>query len=120
MPRDRNAADQDEASKKPHIPIRSQGEILGVCTEILGGEHMVIKAENRLEYLGTIRGKIKKRMWVRQGDLVVIVPWDFESKPKEGKRPHAYIVWRYTRTQQSWLEGHGYIKPEFQTDLHNI
>ncbi len=119
MPRDRGNQ-TDEANKKPHIPNKAENEILAVCTEILGGEHMTVKAENGQTYLGTIRGKIKKRMWVRAGDLIVIVPWDFETKPKEGKKMHAYIVWRYTRTQQSWLESHGYIKPEFQHDLQNI
>jgi translation initiation factor 1A len=117
-PRDRNT--QDSESKKPHIPNKRDNEMLGYVTEIMGGEHLIIKAEDGQLYMGTIRGKIKKRMWCRQNDLVVIVPWDFESKPKEGKKPHAYIVWRYTRTQQSWLEGHGYISPDFAAELSNI
>jgi translation initiation factor 1A len=116
----RNQSGSDEASKKPYIPNRNDGEILGVVTEIFGGEHMAVKAENGETYMGVIRGKIKKRMWTRQGDLVVIVPWDFESKPKEGKKPKAFIVWRYTRTQQSWLENHGVISDEFRAELNNI
>jgi len=119
MVRDRGT-DSDIASKKPRIPNKQDSEILGVVVEILGGEHMTVKAEDGETYLATIRGKIKKRMWCRQGDLVLIVPWDFESKPRDGKKPRAHIVWRYTRTQQSWLESHGYINTQFSQDLQNI
>jgi translation initiation factor 1A len=111
---------EDLASKKPKIPNKQLNEILGVVTEIFGGEHMAVKAEDGQVYMGVIRGKIKKRMWTRLGDMVIIVPWDFESKPKEGKKPKAHIVWRYTRTQQTWLENHGYVSDEFRAEINNI
>lgn len=119
MPRSDQGQD-DLEHRRPKIPNKADNEILGVVTEILGGEHMAVKAEDGQVYLGVIRGKIKKRMWTRLGDLVILVPWDFESKPKEGKKPKAYIVWRYTRTQQSWLENHGYISSAFRNELANI
>jgi translation initiation factor 1A len=119
MPRKMDDA-SDEASKKPKIPNKKENEKLGVVIEILGGEHMTVKCENGETYLGVIRGKIKKRMWTRLNDLVIIVPWDFESKPREGKKRKAYIIWRYTRTQQSWLENHGFISDAFKAELANI
>jgi translation initiation factor 1A len=121
MPKNRAKNNQAiEATRKPRIPDRRDAEILGVVTEVLGGEHMLVKAENGVVYMGVIRGKIKKRIWCRLGDLVVIVPWAFESAPKEGKKAKAHIVHRYTRTQQSWLESHGYINEAFQQELQNI
>jgi len=53
--------------------------------------------------MGRIPGKMKKRIWIREGDIVIVVPWDFEN----GK---ADVVWRYTRPQVDWLERKGYLK----------
>jgi translation initiation factor 1A len=46
--------------------------------------------------LGRIPGKLKKRMWIREGDLVIIKPWEFQNEKAD-------IIWRYTKTQASYL-----------------
>ena len=43
--------------------------------------------------LSRIPGKMKKRIWIREGDVVLIKPWDFQSDEK------ADVIWRYTRTE---------------------
>jgi translation initiation factor 1A len=42
--------------------------------------------------MGRIPGKLRKRMWIRQGDLLIIKPWEFQDDKAD-------IVWRYTKTQ---------------------
>ena len=78
-----------------------------------------MKAEDRKTYMGLIRGKIKKRMWVRVVDVVLIMPWA-DMTVRKDKDPKAHIIWRYTRTQTNWLQNHRYIKPEFLEDMQNI
>ncbi|MCJ7606677.1 MAG: translation initiation factor eIF-1A, partial [Thermoplasmata archaeon] len=46
--------------------------------------------------MGRIPGKIKKRMWIREGDLVIVMPWEFQDEK-------ANILYRYTRTQATYL-----------------
>jgi len=118
MPKNRRR-NQTEVTKRPRIPNYRNDELLGVCTEIYGGEHMQIKCEDGKTYLGLIRGKIKKRMWVRVGDVVLIMPWA-DMTVRKGKDPKAHIIWRYTRTQTNWLQNHRYIKPHFLEDMQNI
>ena len=48
-------------------------------------------------------GKMKKRIWIREGDVVLVKPWEFQSDER------ADIVWRYTRTEANWLERRGYL-----------
>ena len=50
-----------------------------------------------------IPGKMKKRIWIREGDVVLVKPWDFQSDQK------ADVIWRYTRTESNWLERKGYL-----------
>jgi translation initiation factor 1A len=119
MPKNRRR-NQAEVTKRPRIPNYKNEEILGIVTEIYGGEHMAVRGENKTTYMGLIRGKIKKRMWCRVGDMVLIMPWNFASKPREGKKPKAHIIWRYTRTQTTWLVNHRYVSEDFLQEMHNI
>ena len=118
MPKNRRR-NQAEVTKRPRVPNRRNDEVLGVVAEIFGGEHMSVRAEDGETYMGLIRGKIKKRMWCRVGDVVIIMPWYFETR-RPGKKLKAHIIWRYTRTQTNWLKNHGYIKDSFLEDMYNI
>ena len=46
---------------------------------------------------------IKKRVWIRKGDLIIINPWEFET-PVDGKSEKCEISWRYLRHEVSYLE----------------
>lgn len=116
--RRRNQA-EGTGMKRPRIPNYRNEELLGVVTEVYGGEHLGVKGEDGILYMGLIRGKIKKRMWCRVSDVVVISPWNFETI-REDKKRKCHIIWRYTRTQTTWLQNHNYIKESFLEDLHNI
>jgi translation initiation factor 1A len=52
--------------------------------------------EDGASRMGRITGKMKKKMWIREGDLLILRPWGFQ----EGK---ADILFRYSRTQASYL-----------------
>lgn len=119
MPKNHNRS-AEESSRLPRIPRHQDGELLGFVTEIYGGEHMAVKAKDGVTYMGTIRGKIKKRMWCRVGDVTIISPWVGMSEPKGDKKPNAHIIWRYTKPQLNWLESHGYIDEAFLLDMQNI
>jgi len=56
-----------------------------------------------IERLCRIPGKLRRRVWIRVGDLVVIKPWEIEPNKK------ADIVWRYTKTQAFYLKRQGRI-----------
>ncbi len=119
MPKNRRRNQAEGVSRRPRIPNYRNDEVLGVVTEIYGGEHMAVKGEDGKLYMGLIRGKIKKRMWCRVADVVIIQPWLFET-PRADKKPKCHIIWRYTRTQTTWLQTHKYLKDSFMDDLHNI
>jgi len=70
---------------------------------MLGANRVRVRCMDGKVRMGRIPGKMKKRIWIREGDIVIVVPWDFEN----GK---ADVVWRYTRPQVDWLERKGYLK----------
>ena len=83
-------------------PNREIGEILAVVVDVLGGERMRVFCEDRIHRIGRIRGKIKKRVWIRRGDLIIVNPWDWETKTDD-KLGKCEISWRYTRAEIGWL-----------------
>lgn len=53
--------------------------------------------------MGRIPGSMKKKTWIREGDVVIVVPWDFQKEKAD-------VIWKYTRPQVDWLERKGYLK----------
>ena len=84
------------------MPYRRNGEMFARVVDIYGQERMGVFCEDGKHRLGRIRGKIRKRVWVRKGDLVIINPWEFETQVK-GKPEKCEISWRYLRHEVSWI-----------------
>jgi len=78
-------------------------DVLGVAVKLLGFDRVMVKCQDGHERLCRIRGKIKRRVWIREGDIVLVSPWDFQSESKGD------IFWRYTRAQADWLRKKGYL-----------
>ena len=84
--------------------LPSANDVLGTAVKMLGADRILVKCQDGKERLCRIRGKLKRRVWIREGDIVLVSPWDFQSD-KRGD-----IFWRYRRNQSEWLRGHGYLK----------
>ena len=99
------------------MPYRRNGEMFARVVEIYGQERMGVFCEDGKHRVGRIRGKIKKRVWVRKGDLVIVNPWEFETAV-EGKSEKCEISWRYLSHEVAYLERNNRI-PEI-LDINNI
>ena len=88
------------------LVLPEQGEILGRVVKISGGNQVIVACVDGQTRLCRIRGKMKRRMWIRERDVVLVSPWDFDNK-------RADIIWRYIKDHADWLENNGYMnKPE--------
>jgi len=83
------------------LPVAN--DVLCIAVRLLGFDRVLVKCQDGHERLCRIRGKMKRRVWIREGDVVLVSPWDFQSD-KRGD-----IIWRYTRGQADWLRKSGYI-----------
>ena len=85
----------EEVGRLP-LPRRNRGEIFGIASQLLGAARIRVMCEDSASRMGRITGKMKKKMWIREGDLLIVRPWGFQ----EGK---ADILFRYSRTQSTYL-----------------
>ncbi len=91
---------EDELSE---MVLPAANDVLGVAVKLLGFDRVLVKCQDGHERLCRIRGKMKRRVWIREGDIVLVSPWDFQSD-KRGD-----IFWRYKRSQAEWLRRKGYL-----------
>ncbi len=85
-------------------PNRDEGEMFGVIIQMLGFDRVRVRCEDGEIRIGRIPGRMKKRVWMRVGDTVLIVPWEFQSDLKGD------VVWRYRNTETEWLQKKGILK----------
>jgi len=83
------------------LPVAN--DVLGMAVKLLGFDRVLVKCQDGHERLCRIRGKMKRRVWIRERDVVLVSPWDFQSD-KRGD-----VIWRYTRAQAEWLRKKGYL-----------
>lgn len=92
----------EEDYSRIRLPNIKEGEIFGVATQLLGASKIQVMCEDGQSRVGRIPGKIKKRMWIREGDLLIVSIWDFEPSKCD-------VRFRYTRTQAVNLSRRGKI-----------
>ena len=93
---------EEEEIARTRIP--KEGEVLGIVEQMLGGDKLLVTCEDGKERIVRIPGKLRKRVWIREGDLILVQPWKVQSD-KRGD-----VIFRYTRTQALWLQRKGYLK----------
>ncbi len=86
-------------------PRKTDGEVLGTVTDMLGGSRLTVQCTDSKTRMCRIRGKMRKRTWVREGDTVIVAPWDFQDSKGD-------VIWRYTGTQADWLGRKGFLNTE--------
>jgi translation initiation factor 1A len=85
------------------LVLPSANDVLGIAIKLLGFDRVLVKCQDGHERLCRIRGKMKRRVWIRQGDVVLVSPWDFQSD-KRGD-----LIWRYTKAQAEILRKKGLL-----------
>jgi len=89
------------------LVLPAEGEVLGRVIKLLGSDHILVKCVDGKTRVGRIRGKLKRKIWVRDNDIVLIAPWEFKSEERGD------IVWRYTFAQIDWLHVNNYLPKDF-------
>ncbi len=84
------------------LPNRKVNEMFAIADEILGGRRIRAVCEDGLSRISRIPGKMRRRQWVREGDLIVVQPWDFQDEK-------ANVCMRYTKTQSLYLSRKGVL-----------
>lgn len=84
----------------------SENDVIGVVQKLLGFDRVLVKCQDGFTRICRIRGKMKRRVWIREGDIVLVSPWDFQSEER------GEIFHRYTANQLDDLRRKGVLTIE--------
>ena len=76
----------------------------GIIEQRLGGSRMRVRCLDSKTRICRIPGRLTRKLWVREGDIVIIEPWEFGGDEKGD------VVYKYTPTQLVYLRRKGYLK----------
>jgi translation initiation factor 1A len=84
------------------LPKKWNNEQFALAELMLGANHIRVQCIDGISRMGRIKGKMKKRTWIREGDTLIVAPWSFQDSKCD-------IVYRYLKPQTEWLRKNRYI-----------
>ena len=98
-------AKQDQMQQEiARIKLPRGKQTFGVLDQRLGGSRARVRCLDGKTRICRIPGRLKRRLWVREGDIIIIEPWEFGGDEKGD------IIFKYSKTQTYFLKQRGYLK----------
>lgn len=88
------------------IKLPRERQVFGILEQRLGASRMRVRCLDGKSRICRIPGRLKRRLWVRAGDVLIVEPWEFGGDAKGD------ILYKYTKSQIQYLRRKGYLKAE--------
>src|SRR3989338_5445236 len=96
---------QPEEQSLIRVRISKGQEVLGIVQLRLGGSRMRVSCLDGKERICRIPGRLRRSLWVREADVVIVEPWELGGDDKGD------IVFKYRgKAEVDFLRRKGYLK----------
>ncbi len=96
------SGEADEGPIRYRLPDVKNREMYAIADQLLGASKMIVMCEDGKSRMARIPGKMKRRQWIKPGDLIIVKPWEIDDKKADVKH-------RYLRIQSQHLSRRGLI-----------
>jgi len=79
-------------------------QVLGIIEQRLGGSRTRVRCLDNKTRICRIPGRLKRRLWIREGNIVIVEPWELGG---DGKGD---ILFKYKPNQVTFLKRKGLLK----------
>jgi len=79
-------------------------ETFGLIEQRLGASRMRVRCLDGKTRVCRIPGRLTRKLWVRENDIVIVEPWEYGGDQKGD------VMYKYTPTQMYFLRKKGYLK----------
>ncbi len=86
------------------VKLPRNNQSFGIVDQRLGASRMKVRCLDEKTRVCRIPGRLKRKLWVREGDLVLVEPWELGGDEKGD------IIFKYRPSQIEWLKNKGYLK----------
>ncbi len=109
MPK-RKGKGREEKSDTFPLPNEEEGTMLCVVQQNIGGGFLQVLCTDEQVYKAWIPGKMRRRVWMREGDVILFLPWGTRDMKGE-------VVYRYSRDQVRKLIEEGLLPEELLEEI---
>jgi translation initiation factor 1A len=85
------------------VKLPRGNQVFGVLERRLGGSRTQVRCLDGKTRVCRIPGRLKRRLWVREGDILLIQPWEFGGDKKGD------VIFKYRPNQVQFLRNKGYL-----------
>lgn len=78
-------------------------EVFATVESMLGANRVRVRCADGVERTARIPGKMRKRVWIREDDVVLVEPWDWQDEKAD-------VTWRYEKQDADQLRREGHIQ----------
>jgi len=89
--------------EKFRLKFPREGEMLGIIEQRVGGSRMIVKCSDGKTRNCRVPGRLKRTLWIKDNDIVIIKPWDFDDTKGD-------ILFKYHPNNAQALRERGYLK----------
>jgi len=77
-------------------------EFIGVVEKRLGGSRMNVRSVDGKDIMARVPGRVKKFLWIREGDIVLLTPWEFDKSKAD-------LIYKYKPNERKAFEKKGML-----------
>ncbi len=93
---------EEDSTDVSDIRMPDDDEVFAEVTNMLGANRVTVRCADGVERTARIPGKMQKRIWIREGDIVLVEPWEWQDEKAD-------ITWRYEQAEAETIRDQGYI-----------
>lgn len=106
MSRKKQEQEQQERLQQEirRVKLPRGNQCFGIVEQRLGGTRMRVRCLDNNTRVCRIPGRLKRKLWVREGDTVLVEPWELSGAEKGD------VIFKYSQSQINFLKNRGYLK----------
>ena len=85
------------------VKLPREGEVLGILDQRVGASRMIVRCLDGKSRNCRVPGRLRRRLWLREGDVVLVKPWEFDNDKGD-------VLFKYHPAAISWLKRKGHLK----------
>ena len=86
------------------VPTPKGRQVLGIVEQRVGGSRMLVRCFDSKVRNCRIPGRLKRKLWIRENDVVIVEPWEYIPETKGD------IIFKYSKAQINLLKKRGLLK----------
>jgi translation initiation factor 1A len=98
-----NIDNPQNVEQKIRVKFPRGREVFGLIDQRVGGSRMIVKCSDGKSRNCKVPGRLRRKLWIREGDYVIVEPWEFDDTKGD-------ILFKYNPNEVNFLREKGSLK----------